>query len=598
MLGKFAVFDLEWNTETKQIYAFGLVDSNGRKIVLHLEDFNKDEANLLLSILAEIRRYPLTMGFNTTGQDSDFATLDQRCKKLKIPSPVDVYTFRSDNGKEFTLYRLFDRRHIDLYKIFSKPMIKNSIFNNAYRSNKLNDIALALLGRGKTEGVTGKNAQDMSVETQKEYVLNDAQLEYDLTNAYDGEILNLMQTIADIVNLPLERVCNTGITTWIKKVLQDQGLEINQSYRVNFEESYKGGNIFEPEPNYYKNIKVVDVASLYPSVIINYNLSPDTINCSCCHDNKFSKEIINKDYWFCTQNTGKYSGKMTEWRKLRLKYKKEGNEIMSTGLKILINGSYGTFGSPFFAYSDYRVAELTTATGRYIQKKMFELAPLFNFVVIYGDTDSLFFDGNGNIDNFLKECKDKLNVDVEFEKTFSRMIITKKKHYFGLAEKLDKKTGQIKRQVVIKAMEGNKDDRPEWINEVFNQFVLDFCYAPEESLNNIIMETLKNAVIDLYAGKVDTKKLRYSARLTKEVNDYKNDTQHVKIAKMINAKEGDIIYFFKTKKGVSVFDKDIDYDILKEELINVVSDALDILKIDYSEIARYDPCQNYLTHFF
>jgi DNA polymerase elongation subunit (family B) len=36
----------------------------------------------------------------------------------------------------------------------------------------------------------------------------------------------------------------------------------------------------------------------------------------------------------------------------------------------LINGIYGLFGSKFFGFSDYRVAELTTAFGRHTLEYM------------------------------------------------------------------------------------------------------------------------------------------------------------------------------------------------------------------------------------
>jgi len=41
--------------------------------------------------------------------------------------------------------------------------------------------------------------------------------------------------------------------------------------------SDKGGMIFQPEPGVYGKVHQIDFTSLYPSIIVKYNLSPETI---------------------------------------------------------------------------------------------------------------------------------------------------------------------------------------------------------------------------------------------------------------------------------------------------------------------------------
>jgi len=41
--------------------------------------------------------------------------------------------------------------------------------------------------------------------------------------------------------------------------------------------SDKGGMIFQPEPGIYERIHQIDFTSLYPSIIVKYNLSPETV---------------------------------------------------------------------------------------------------------------------------------------------------------------------------------------------------------------------------------------------------------------------------------------------------------------------------------
>ena len=41
--------------------------------------------------------------------------------------------------------------------------------------------------------------------------------------------------------------------------------------------SDKGGMIFQPEPGVYEKVHKIDLTSLHPSIIVKYNLSPETI---------------------------------------------------------------------------------------------------------------------------------------------------------------------------------------------------------------------------------------------------------------------------------------------------------------------------------
>ena len=143
---------------------------------------------------------------------------------------------------------------------------------------------------------------------------------------------------------------------------------------------------------------------------------------------------------------------------------------MQLALKNLINGIYGLFGTDFFEFADYRVAELTTAFGRKVLQYMKETAKeVYNFDVIYGDTDSIFVTNILDInliDKFITECWIVDEVDIEVDKVFTKFLITKKKHYIGIYDDPNK-------EPEIKGMEGIKSDRPPWIQKLEKQFALD-----------------------------------------------------------------------------------------------------------------------------
>jgi DNA polymerase I len=513
------------------------------------------------------------MMLDNRGFSSDLVVLNDRCIKNGIPSPVKF----SLNGKPC----IDNRIHIDLYEVFRKELVKGTIFKNKYRTLKLEDVSQGILGKGKygSGAISGANVLTLSIDQQKQYVLQDAQLLMDLSKSNNGQIMSLMQAISGLIGLTLEQVCNSSLSTWWTKVFDDMDcilplLNVAQE-KTNQLSDYQGGLVIEPKRGLYRNLKVVDVVSLYPSVAILHNISFDTVNCACCiniEDAKVPADIIDKGYWICKQKEGAFPQKLQEFKEERLRQKQLGNDVKQLGLKILINGGYGLFGNPAFKYADIRVAELITAFGRHTLRQMQGIASNRGFTVVAGDTDSLFLDGgnnnDGSIEHFISECRKRIGVDVEHSQTFVKAAIIKKKHYFGVST-----NGKIK----VIGMEGKKNDRPAWINKVFDQFLEDFKADRDPIVN------LKAVINDLESENIDPELLKIKVKLAKNPADYAVNNPNKKIGMLLGAKAGDVIWYFKTdgkKGGVTINPEEIDIMKYKEMLMSTVKDALEILGYD------------------
>lgn len=241
---------------------------------------------------------------NTIG--SDLVTLNERCLKNGIPSPV---AFDARTGRPYIKGKV----HIDLYEVFRKEMMKSTIFRNRYRSLRLEDVALALLGHGKFgDGrIMGTDVGSMPVDIQKSYVLQDAVLIAELLRANGGQVIELMKAISELVGLDLEQTCHTSLSAWWSKVFDDMGCipPVHSDERSSLVFDYQGGFVIEPKRGLYRGLKVVDVVSLYPSMAILNNISFDTVNCACCmnrDDARVPAEIIDKGYWICKQREGAF----------------------------------------------------------------------------------------------------------------------------------------------------------------------------------------------------------------------------------------------------------------------------------------------------
>jgi DNA polymerase, archaea type len=591
----YAAIDVEYrvnendrnNLKPYTIFAVAIVDSLDIVKVRHESDFANcqyPEKELVKWTMSEVLKYRFTIGWYSkgvrlqkedgtfSGRDSDLKIIDQACRYYNIPSIIGYdrsgipyvrgyhYCLCNIDPYYSNLNKFGWYYHIDLYQVYKKPMIKTIIYQNNYKDLNLDSVAKAILNEGKFENLDGLQIQNLSKQKQVEYVAHDAKLVMKLSKHNNYEILDLMNAISIITNVPFDRVCHTGISTWWNKIITDK-LDNGECRPPNVKiekRKYIGGEVIAPIVGDYKSqpVYVLDVKSLYPTIMINNNISFDTVNCDCCKSNPDAKvsedimNIINKDlpedqkrkepYWICKDPN--YKGiiprLLTRYREERFRQQELGNNSMQLALKNLINGVYGLFGSKFFEFSDYRVAELTTAFGRQTLEYMQHIAKeVYGLTVIYGDTDSIFITGikkENDINKFLAECSIVLeDIEIEISKVYSRMIIIKKKHYIGIPLDSSKSPD-------IKGLEGIKSDRPLWINQLQKNFVDDLRQGREPTLN------LKKAYEDMEKGIVAPELLEIKTTLRKDPESYPQNRYQCIVGSQLNAKEGDIIKYYKS----------------------------------------------------
>lgn len=112
---------------------------------------------------------------------------------------------------------------------------------------------------------------------------------------------------------------------------------------------FKGGLVLDPIRGLHYDVYLMDTSSMYPTIIINHNLSPETINCICCRDSEESKALFDEkttkdfkhlykkhtdNYWICKRKKGLFSKILKELTQKRIEYKKEGGELESLVMKI------------------------------------------------------------------------------------------------------------------------------------------------------------------------------------------------------------------------------------------------------------------------
>ncbi|UUT40408.1 DNA polymerase family B [carnivorous sponge associated iridovirus] len=102
------------------------------------------------------------------------------------------------------------------------------------------------------------------------------------------ELMNHLHTWVSLSEM--SKVCNVSMFTLYtqgqqikmysqvyKHCLKENIVVDNDGYETKINERYRGAHVIEPTPGFYERVVPVDFSSLYPSLIIAYNICPSTI---------------------------------------------------------------------------------------------------------------------------------------------------------------------------------------------------------------------------------------------------------------------------------------------------------------------------------
>lgn len=342
--------------------------------------------------------------------------------------------------------------------------------------------------------------------------------------------------------------------------------------RERIENPIKGAFVKEPMAGLHENIAVLDFASLYPSIIVSHNISPDTLNCGHA---ECRKNVSPEGTCFCTKKKGLFPEVLEELINERLKLKREYGKKKKSGeeaktlhssqwaLKIVLNSAYGYLAYPRARWYSRECAAATTAWARKYINETIKKAEREGFEVLYADTDSNFLlmreKTKSDVEEFVKKINDALpgNMELEVDGYYKRGIfVTRRKKEGGAAKKryalLDER-GELK-------IVGFEYVRRDWCNiaKETQREVIDLVLR--EGNPSKAATYIKEVIKKLKSGKVPKKDLAIITILRRKVDKYDAKEPHVMAAKKAIEKGaeigvGSVLSYIITKNGKSISDK-------------------------------------------
>ena len=368
---------------------------------------------------------------------------------MKRLSPWGVVNSRMVNsgyGRKDQVYDILGVEEVDYLQLYRK------FTYSAQESYRLDHIAFVELGERKDEN---------PYETFRDWYTKDYQSFLDY-NIQDVELVDRlddkMKLIDLILTMTFEAKVNisdsfTSVKYWdvliYNHLLKKKIVIPQKTSHKSKGEKYVGAYVKEPQVGQHKWVMSFDLNSLYPHLIMQYNISPETltpqevaVDVDYLLDNKPVPKLDNATFTpngavFHKHHQGFLPEMMqtmyddrTIYKKKMLQAKQQYEDTkdakylkdvsrynnIQMARKISLNSAYGAIGNEWFRYYDLRIAEGITTSGqlsiRWIEKSLnLYLNKLLKTegedYVIASDTDSVYITFDRLVDTVLKKRTDE-----------------------------------------------------------------------------------------------------------------------------------------------------------------------------------------------
>jgi DNA polymerase elongation subunit (family B) len=332
-------------------------------------------------------------------------------------------------GKEDETYDLRGIQTLDYMELFQKL----GYSYGPQESYSLNHISSVVLGEKKLSFEEAGSLKNLYKEDFQKYI------DY---NMKDVQLVDRLEDKMGLITLAMTMAYKGGVnymdtfgTTAIwesiiyRKLLSQKTVPPVKA-NPSIKKPFAGGYVKEPQVGMHDWVASFDLNSLYPNIIVQWNMSPETLISQSeeegVHYYLNSKEPVKSPYAVAANGSTYRKDKdgvipniiidyyderrsiknmmlacKSEYQKNKtVELEKEINryENQQMAIKILMNSLYGALGNQYFRYFDIRIAEAVTLTGqlaiqwaeRALNKSVNEIMKTDKDYVIAIDTDSLY----------------------------------------------------------------------------------------------------------------------------------------------------------------------------------------------------------------
>jgi len=591
--------DIETDEKASRIFAIAIYCETMQKVLFLSDkpcpgcDCFKKEQDMLKAFQEEIIRLDpdIITGWNVV--DFDLKVIKSRLDHFKIDFAIGRDDERCSIRSYDSFFRASDANVPGRIVLDGITMLKNSFID--LDDYKLDTAARQILGESKSIDFNGTSKGKEIVRIYNEepeklakYALHDAELACRIIMKKNLIELSVQRSLLTGMQLDMVKASIASLDSLYLREARKRGYVCPSGQYIIKSDRIKGGYVRDSVPGIYDYVDVLDYKSLYPSIIMTFNIDPlsfvqageDAVVAP--NGARFAREdgilpLIIKRLWDQRDDA-----------------KKRKNAEESFAVKITMNSFFGVLANPSCRFFSLDIANAITSSGRFIVKKTEEIVEQeFKLSNIYSDTDSIFIKTaepdpekaaekgreiaayvNSYFDNYInEELKRRSYLELQFEKVFIKFMMPRirgseegaKKRYAGLILK------DGKEEIVFTGLEFVRRDWTE-IAKKFQMELLDRIFHGKE-----IDHYIKAFVSELKSGRHDDL-LVYRKAIRKDLEKYTKTTPpHVKAARKMADVSSSIISYVMTDEGPEPLDgtkNKIDYQHYIEKQIKPIADSV------------------------
>jgi DNA polymerase I len=390
--------------------------------------------------------------------------------------------------------------------------------------------------------------------------------------------INYPLQLSAITGLPLDQVMAAAVgfrvDSYLLRIAHRLGELIPNKNELPFL-TYRGALVQEPKAGVHQNVAVLDFASMYPSLMKKYNLSPDTL---VGPGEEVSPDSVNlipeAGHRFRMKPDGFYRIALSSLIEERVRTKRElasaADEATSRvmrererAVKVITNACYGYAGWAGARWYVREVAESAAALGRQLITETIAKATALGLEVIYSDTDSIFV---SNIKQKVRELTDWVKdpeMEIRVEREYQRVLFTEAmKRYAGLNP-----DGTLD-IVGLEVVRGDWSDIARSVQENVLRAIL------KHESTKMAIEGVHETVRRLRNHDVPLKSCIIWKTLTKPIEKYRVRTPHAEVARKLVAEGwhvtvGDKVAYVIVKGRGALFQRAKPYHEVRPEDLDV-----------------------------
>ncbi len=385
---KILSFDIENSMKDGRLFTIGIaIWENGE---IRKTSIEGEEVHMLREFVELVRREDpdIITGYNIDGYDLEL--LSEKYKKYNMD-----FAIGRDGGKPQRIVGQFWRVHgrviEDAWWAVKKEL--------RLKQETLEAVSQELFGEGKMD--VDRTNIDEEWEKRREdvieYCKRDAELALKILLKIG--IINKYLDLATVTKFPLDDVIHSGTSTWVDSLLIRAADRENIGVPLQGQErkagKIEGGYVHTIEPGLYHWVCVLDFKSMYPSIIIKYNICFTTLSKDGEIESPTGVRFLKRERreGLIPRILEDLMKKRDEWkRKMKeLPDKRDYYDGLQQAVKILMNSFYGVLASSFYRFTNPDIGASITAFARETIKRIIQELEDEGIKVVYGDTDSVFF---------------------------------------------------------------------------------------------------------------------------------------------------------------------------------------------------------------